>query len=112
MPRSDHFIKPSNADWTEAAPGVRRRLLGYGDTLMLVEFAFEKGAVGAMHSHPHVQSSYVASGRFELTIDGAKKVLKPGDAYYVPANTEHGCLALEAGTLIDAFAPLRKDLLN
>ena len=39
----------------------------------MVEFAFEKGGVGAVHSHPHVQSSYVAEGRFEVTIDGIKR---------------------------------------
>ena len=31
--------------------------------LMTVEFTFEKGGVGALHSHPHVQASYIAEGR-------------------------------------------------
>ena len=36
----------------------------------MVEFGFEKVAIGALHSHPHVQASYIAEGRFEVTIDG------------------------------------------
>lgn len=111
MEQSDVFITPTGADWVDAVPGVRRRLLGYNGDLMLVEFAFEEGAVGAPHSHPHVQSSYVASGRFELTIGGHTQVLAQGDAYFVPSGVEHGCVALEAGTLIDAFAPHRGDFL-
>ena len=70
MDQSDVFVKPQEADWVEVSPGVRRRLLGYNGDLTLVEVAFEQGAVGAMHSHPHVQSSYVASGRFEMKIGG------------------------------------------
>ena len=50
------------------------------DELMLVEFAFEKGGVGALHSHPHVQASYVAEGRFEVTIDGRTETSKKGSA--------------------------------
>lgn len=112
MAQSDVFVKPTENDWKDAAPGVRSRLLGYDDKLMLVEFAFEKGAVGALHSHPHVQSSYVASGRFELTIGGRTQVLEAGDGYLVPSGVEHGCTALEAGVLIDAFTPLREDFLG
>jgi len=112
MDQSDVFVKPGEADWVEAAPGVRRRLLGFNGDLMLVEFAFAQDAVGAMHSHPHVQSSYVASGRFEMTIGGRTEILEAGDGYFVPPNVEHGCKALEAGVLIDAFAPRRDDFLT
>ncbi len=111
MSQSDVFIKPEESDWVEAAPGVRRRLLGYNGDLMLVEFAFEAGAIGALHAHRHVQSSYVASGRFELTIGERTEILEAGDGYFVPPNVTHGCQALEAGVLIDAFAPQRDDFL-
>jgi quercetin dioxygenase-like cupin family protein len=111
MDKSDVFVKPTGADWVEAAPGIRRRLLGFNGDLMLVEVAFAKDAVGATHSHPHVQSSYVASGRFEMTIGGRSEILEAGDAYFVPANVEHGCRALAAGVLVDAFTPRRDDFM-
>ena len=47
-------------------PGVTRRVLAYNDGLMCVENTFEKGAVGALHSHPHTQITYVVSGVFPL----------------------------------------------
>ena len=43
--------------------------------LMTVEFTFEKGGIGALHSHPHVQASYIAEGLFEVTIDGKTETL-------------------------------------
>ena len=43
--------------------GTTRRILAYNDELMSVEVAFETGSVGAVHTHPHTQLSYVLSGR-------------------------------------------------
>ena len=112
MSESDVFIAPDAGDWTDLGGGVKRRLLGHDKDLMMVEVAFEKGAVGAMHAHPHIQISYVASGAFEVTIGGRKSVLRAGDSFRVPANAMHGCVALEPGTLIDAFTPRREDFLG
>ncbi|OQK48559.1 hypothetical protein XM76_c21156 [Vibrio vulnificus] len=70
---------------------------------------FETGAIGAMHSHPHEQLTYVLSGEFEFTIGDEKKIVKTGDTMYKEPNIEHGCVCLEAGVLIDTFTPMRKD---
>ena len=51
-----------------AGEGVTRRVLAYTDGLMCVENTFEKGAVGALHHHPHTQITYVVSGAFEFTV--------------------------------------------
>jgi quercetin dioxygenase-like cupin family protein len=75
---------------------------------MMVEFAFWKGGVGAMHSHPHVQASYVAEGLFEATIDGRSATIAAGGGCIVPSNLVHGVKALEAGRLIDSFTPSRR----
>ncbi|MDE7262108.1 MAG: cupin domain-containing protein, partial [Oscillospiraceae bacterium] len=63
----------------EAGPGVVRRVLAYNSQLMCVENQFEQGAVGALHSHPHTQITYVASGRFRFTIGDETKEVKAGD---------------------------------
>jgi quercetin dioxygenase-like cupin family protein len=105
------FIQPDATEWTELAPGNRRRVLAHTPQLMLVEFAFEAGAVGALHSHPHIQSSYVADGRFEVTIDGKTETIGKGGAFIVPGGLKHGVKALEAGRLIDSFTPMRVDFL-
>ncbi|MGR5543224.1 cupin domain-containing protein, partial [Vibrio campbellii] len=78
--------------------------------MMAVEVHFESGAVGAMHSHPHEQLTYVLSGKFEFTIGAETKVVEAGDTMYKEPNIEHGCVCLEAGVLIDNFTPMRKDV--
>lgn len=100
-----------SSEWVEAGPGVRRRILGHIPQMMTVEVVFEAGAIGPPHSHPHSQSSYVAEGRFEVTIDGSTQVLSRGEVFTVAPNLTHGVTALEPGRLIDAFAPRRDDFL-
>ena len=57
--------------------------MGYTDDLMVVHLCFEKGAIGAPHSHEiHDQIGYVVKGSFEAEIDGEKRILKPGNAYF------------------------------
>lgn len=105
------FFRSGDGEWTETPDGNRRRVLLHTDELMMVEFAFEKGGVGALHSHPHVQSSYVAEGRFEVTVDEQVQTLSAGDGFIVPSNLVHGVKALEAGRLVDTFTPHRADFL-
>ena len=89
--------------------GVVRRVLAYSKDLMCVENTFEKGAVGALHHHPHTQITYVVSGKFEFEIDGVKKVVKAGDSMLKTDSVEHGCVCLEEGVLLDIFNPMRED---
>lgn len=91
--------------------GVTRRILAYTDGLMCVENTFETGAVGALHSHPHTQITYVLSGAFEFTIDGETRVVRTGDTLLKEDGVVHGCVCLEAGALLDIFNPMREDFL-
>lgn len=94
-----------------AGPGVTRRVLADAPELMVVAFAFETGARGALHAHPHVQSTYVESGRFAFTLAGETFEVGPGDSFVVPSGAEHGCTCLAAGRLVDTFTPRRDDFL-
>ena len=89
--------------------GVVRRILAYNDGLMCVENKFEKGAVGSLHSHPHTQITYIASGVFEFTIDGETRIVRQGDTLLKEDGVVHGCTCLEAGILLDIFNPMRED---
>lgn len=111
MATSDTFVQPHDNDWVDAGPGIRRRLLCYSDEVMMVEIAFEQGAVGALHSHPHQQVSYVVSGRFECMIDGETATLEMGGSFIVAPDVEHGVTALTEGSLIDVFTPHREDFI-
>lgn len=106
------FAQPDEVAWTLLDNGNRRRVVVYTNELMQVEFDFEAGAVGAMHSHPHVQASYVAEGRFEVTIDGKSAIVGKGGSFIVPSGALHGVKALEKGRLVDTFTPHRSDFLD
>ena len=112
MSTTEVFARAGSGEAVQTGPGAMRRVLLHTPELMLVEFAFEAGAVGAMHSHPHVQASFIAAGRFEVTVDGRTATLGAGESFIVPSNAEHGVRALEPGTLIDSFTPARADFLE
>ena len=105
------FIMGGEVAWESVENGVERKILGHDEKLMMVCVRFEKGAIGALHHHPHRQISYVESGRFEVAIDGSKKVLEQGDCFFVAPDLVHGVVALEKGSLVDIFTPARLDFL-
>lgn len=110
--KSEVFQIEKEMVWENPGPGIKRQIMGYDGQLMMVKVVFEEGAVGTMHEHYHSQATYVASGKFELTIGDEKRILKAGDGYYVAPDVLHGCVCLEAGILIDTFSPMRADFLK
>lgn len=110
--RSETFVDSARVEKEDLGGGITRQMLGYGPDLMLVRVWFDEGAVGDVHAHPHSQSSYVESGRFEVFINGEKRILGAGDSFYVAPHVDHGAVCLEAGVLLDTFSPARKDFLG
>ena len=106
------FVKNEDIKLTELGGGISRKVLAYDENLMSVEVRFEKGAVGAMHTHPHTQISYVLDGKFEATINGETTIIAKGDTYITPPDAPHGVVCLEAGALLDIFTPMRKDFVK
>ena len=109
---SSSFVRKSHTPWETVGEGVRRQILGHGTDLMMVRVDFRKGAVGAVHHHPHRQVTYVVAGSFEAQVNGETQRLGPGDCFFVTADMPHGVVALEDGTLIDVFTPAREDFLR
>ncbi len=106
------LIADSQIDWEDLGAGVKRKIMAYDDQLMLVKVSFERDAIGTLHNHPHLQMSYVAEGRFEVTMGNDRKILEKGDVFFAPSNVFHGVRCLEAGLLIDIFNPHRADFLK
>lgn len=104
-----HYFMNDEIKLIDLGEGISRKVLAYHDNLMVVEVNFEKGAIGALHSHPHEQITYIISGAFEFNIGGEKKVVRAGDTTFKEPDIEHGAVCLEAGTLLDIFTPMRKD---
>ncbi|WP_417686778.1 cupin domain-containing protein [Roseibium sp.] len=96
----------------EADAGVTRQVLSDSPELMVVAFRFKvQGAEGKLHNHPHIQSTYVESGKFRFTVAGASFEVGPGDSFVIPSQAMHGCECLDPGTLVDTFTPRRDDFL-
>jgi len=106
------FINDNDKSWEVLDEKVKRKIMAYEESLMVVKVAFQAGGVGPLHQHRHVQITHVESGVFEVEIDGQKQVLKAGDAFHIPANILHGAVCLEEGVLIDVFSPMREDFIK
>ncbi|MDC7235467.1 MAG: cupin domain-containing protein [Spirochaetales bacterium] len=107
-----NFFHSDDIPLEDLGGGVKRRITATHDNLMCVEVHFEKGAVGALHSHPHEQITYIVSGEFEFNIGGEKRILKAGDSTFKQPDIEHGAVCLKAGMLLDIFTPCREDFLK
>lgn len=107
--KNEQWVFYEKALAENVAEGVTRRVLAYCDNMMTVENAFETGAVGAIHSHPHTQITYVAEGEFEFTIGDVTKTVGKGDTLLKQDGIEHGCVCTKKGILLDIFTPMRED---
>ena len=106
------FVYGKDRPVEDLGNGVTRKILAHAGGLMQVAVAFERGAEGPLHSHPHEQLTYVLSGEFEFTIGPETKIVRAGDTLYKQPNVIHGCRCLEAGVLLDTFTPQRTDFLQ
>lgn len=111
MNEIESFVFGADTGWDITGEGVRRQVLGHGTDMMVVRVEFKTGAIGALHQHPHRQATYVAAGKFEVTIGEQTAELKAGDCFYAESDVVHGVRALQDGTLIDVFTPVREDFL-
>lgn len=109
--KSKPFFLSTEEKVYTAAEGITRQFVGYDNDIMMVKVIFEKGAIGYQHQHPHAQTTYVVSGKFEMKIGDETKILEAGDGFYTEPDILHGCVCLEEGILIDVFSPVREDFL-
>ncbi|MFC4601775.1 cupin domain-containing protein [Cohnella hongkongensis] len=98
--------------WEDPEPGVRRKIFEPGNGIMMMEVHFEENSIGKTHSHIHEQLTYCLEGLVEFTVDGVTRTISAGEAIYIPSGALHGCRALKASKLLDAFTPVRQDLIN
>ncbi|MCL5961851.1 MAG: cupin domain-containing protein [Chloroflexi bacterium] len=96
----------------EMVKGVRRKLLGAGERLMLIQFEIKKGTPVPEHRHESEQSGYVLEGRFEVVIGGERQMLGPGHSYFIPSNVPHSGFVHEDVKFLDAYSPPRVEYLG
>jgi quercetin dioxygenase-like cupin family protein len=103
------FVKTGDAQSFTPEQGMKRQVLAHNDQLMLVRHYFEKGWVGARHSHPHHQLVYVVSGTIRVDVDGRVFDVQAGDSFVVDGGVEHQASALAESEVLDVFTPVRED---
>lgn len=99
-------------DFEPCGLGIQRKILAYTDELMCVENHFETCSIGALHTHPHTQVSYVVSGSFTYIVDGVSRNIHPGDSVLIKDNVLHGLTCQESGIVLDIFTPMREDFVK
>jgi quercetin dioxygenase-like cupin family protein len=103
------LIHRSSTTPVEMVPGVMRRTLCESERMMLIEVTLERGAVVPLHTHPHEQIGYLASGRVLFEAGDERRELFAGDSWLVPSNMPHAVTALEPSVAIDVFSPPREE---
>ena len=103
------LLHSDDAVMTSPEPGLRRQVMSYTPSMMLVRHKMEKGWVGAKHSHPHEQMIYVVSGLIVFEQPSGKVEVRAGDSLMVAGGVEHQAWALEDSEVLDVFTPYRAD---
>jgi quercetin dioxygenase-like cupin family protein len=103
------LVHRSSATPVEMLPGVVRRTLTEGERMMLIEVTLAQGVVVPLHTHPHEQIGYLASGRLLWELGDERRELAAGDSWLVPSNVPHQVTALEPSVAIDVFSPPREE---
>ena len=90
-------------------PKLKRQVMSFSPSLMLVRHTMTDGWAGARDSHPHEQLIYIVRGRIHLQQPDGAAMLGPGDSLLIPGGVEHQASALEDSEVLDVFTPMRED---
>ena len=102
-------IHSNDQDISTPEPGLRRQVMSYSPSMMLIRHTMTKGWVGARHSHPHHQMVYVVRGHIRFEAEGKSWDMRAGDSIVVDGGVEHEAAALEASEVLDIFTPFRQE---
>ena len=92
--------------------GVELKLLVYGERMMLNRVEVEAGGCVTMHNHPNEQIGFCLRGAIELEVEGEKRVCRAGSAWIIPGGANHEATAIEPTVMLEAFSPVRSDMLQ
>ena len=94
---------------TNPEDGLKRQVMSYTPSMMLVRHLQRKGWVGTRHSHPHEQMIYVVKGHIVFESPSGQIEAKTGDSFIVAGGVDHQAWAIEDSEVLDVFSPYRED---
>lgn len=106
---SIQLISSKEQGMTTPEPGLKRQVMTFSPSMMLVRHTMVKGWVGTRHSHPHEQLVYIVKGNIHFEYPGGSLNARSGDSFLVPGGVEHQASAFEDSEVLDIFTPMRED---
>ena len=73
----------NNLEEKTLIPGFKGKFI-FSENMTIIHWTVEKGAVLPLHSHYHEQITTIMKGKFELTIQDDKEILRSGDISIIP----------------------------
>jgi len=83
------WSKVNSLSLQEFRPGIKSRA-EIGDRLIMALMEIGPGKEDTGHEHPFEQCGVVTEGEIEMFVGDERQVLKPMDAYFIPAGAFHG----------------------
>jgi len=102
------IIKLSELKEKEIIPGFKARFV-HSKHMTIAYWDIEAGSFLPEHSHLHEQTSQVLKGKFEMTLEGKKHQLGPGQIAVIPSHVIHAGKAITDCKIMDVFHPRRDD---
>jgi quercetin dioxygenase-like cupin family protein len=110
------LVAASGPAGAQGVPGFSRKILqrteypGDKYVCVLVQVDIEPNAIVARHTHPGVESSYIASGSSTLSVKGQPdRVLNAGDGFQIPPDVPHSVRNGPEKTVVVANYVVEKD---
>jgi quercetin dioxygenase-like cupin family protein len=106
------FGKKSGNGYKEILEGIQIKTINYGPSTLMVEFLLKKGSLLIEHSHNNEQTGYLVKGRLKLYINGAARIVNPGDSWNISSDIKHKAEIEEDSIAVVVFSPCREDYLK
>jgi mannose-6-phosphate isomerase-like protein (cupin superfamily) len=88
----------------EVRPGIKSKA-ELGERLIVALMEIGPGMEDKGHRHPFEQLGIVTQGEIKMFVENERRVLKPMDAYFIPAGAFHGWKRFDkAGRIPDVTA--------
>jgi len=97
---NSHFKIVNN----QIVDGIKIKILHHDDSMIMTEFAIQKGAILPEHVHQSDHSAYLLQGKIRLIADDIISEFVKGDSWCMKENICHHTEALEDSIVLEVFS--------